>query len=278
MAETYYGDGGEKFSGACWLLRRFVEGFSRLDLPLTQLLRKGENYVSEGYERQENCNIREGDSLQLQGQLKPYESVLDVELCVRGSGGYWARMLKTVYILSSVLMMTAVVWFNQIVKIETVKLNIRGLVVVTAVGVLCGNGIAIRSMDFVTGLSIILRKRLMRGYSHSEELKVLGSRAQALSWIHRVRLRLRFWNLLIRLIRFRPVMSLYEDLESILGWQERVNEKSKVYSFCEDSLDESPRDEVRLPGRPKSLCELVILISLSSSVKGDVGKNIEEDV
>ncbi|GJR26420.1 putative reverse transcriptase domain-containing protein [Tanacetum coccineum] len=43
--QTYYGDGGEKFSGACWLLPTFVEGFSRLALPLTQLMRKGEKFV-----------------------------------------------------------------------------------------------------------------------------------------------------------------------------------------------------------------------------------------
>ncbi|GJW57897.1 retrotransposon protein, putative, ty3-gypsy subclass [Tanacetum coccineum] len=72
--------------------------------------------------------------------------------------------------------------------------------------------------------------------------------------------------------QIQPDMSLSEEPESILDRQERVM-RNKVIPFVKilfffGRITQS----VRLPGRPKSLCELVILISLSSSVK-ECGKN-----
>ncbi|GJR63769.1 hypothetical protein Tco_1505931 [Tanacetum coccineum] len=43
MAETYYGDGSEKFSGACWAITDVLLRFRPIAIPLTQLMIKGEN-------------------------------------------------------------------------------------------------------------------------------------------------------------------------------------------------------------------------------------------
>ncbi|GJZ34129.1 putative reverse transcriptase domain-containing protein, partial [Tanacetum coccineum] len=49
MAETYYDTEVKVFPGACWAITDcFVEGFSRLALPSTQLMRKGEKFVVYG--------------------------------------------------------------------------------------------------------------------------------------------------------------------------------------------------------------------------------------
>ncbi|GJZ60977.1 putative reverse transcriptase domain-containing protein [Tanacetum coccineum] len=51
--ETYYGEEVRSFLGLAGYYRRFVKGFSRLALPLTQLMRKGEKFVWTD-ERQES--------------------------------------------------------------------------------------------------------------------------------------------------------------------------------------------------------------------------------
>ncbi|GJY96512.1 retrotransposon protein, putative, ty3-gypsy subclass [Tanacetum coccineum] len=129
------------FWGLLGYYRRFVEGFSRLALPLTQLMRKGEKFVWTD-ERQESfeelkrrlvsapiLTLPSGDRLRSRwlellkdydtniqyhpgkanvvadalsrkyGMIACFDSMilrdlerLDVELCVRGSGGYWASM------------------------------------------------------------------------------------------------------------------------------------------------------------------------------------------
>ncbi|GKB23761.1 transposon ty3-G gag-pol polyprotein [Tanacetum coccineum] len=98
--QTYYGDGGESFLGLAGYYRCFVEGFSRLALPLTQLMRKGEKFVTGGFQIYSDASKKGlGCVLMQHGkviayasrQLKPYESVWML-VCVRGSGGYWASM------------------------------------------------------------------------------------------------------------------------------------------------------------------------------------------
>ncbi|GJU69684.1 putative reverse transcriptase domain-containing protein [Tanacetum coccineum] len=117
------------FLGLAGYYRRFVEGFSRLALPLTQLMRKGEKFVWTD-ERQESfeelkrrlvsapiLTLPSGSEvvqiyrnyptadLELAAVVFCIEDLgdticrflhdlerLDVELCVRGSGGYWASM------------------------------------------------------------------------------------------------------------------------------------------------------------------------------------------
>ncbi|GJS66054.1 retrotransposon protein, putative, ty3-gypsy subclass [Tanacetum coccineum] len=139
------------FLGLAGYYRRFVEGFSRLALPLTQLMRKGEKFVWTD-ERQESFEelkrrlvsapiltlpsgsggfqiysdaskkvkmvgtydrfmtlhpVLTGPRLNVvadalsrkSGMIACFDSIilhdlerLDVELCVRGSGGYWASM------------------------------------------------------------------------------------------------------------------------------------------------------------------------------------------
>ncbi|GJY07519.1 DNA/RNA polymerases superfamily protein [Tanacetum coccineum] len=111
MARPYYGDRSEKFSGIeafttfCW-------GFSRLALPLTQLSVESENFKhrdrGDGLEllkimdttiqlpsRQSLMVVADALS-QKSGMIACFDSIilhdlerLDVELCVRGSGGYW---------------------------------------------------------------------------------------------------------------------------------------------------------------------------------------------
>ncbi|GJV41483.1 putative reverse transcriptase domain-containing protein [Tanacetum coccineum] len=152
-------DGGKSFLGLAGYYRRFVEGFSRLALPLTQLMRKGEKFVwtderqesfeelkqrlvsapiltlpsgsggfqiySDASKRFRLCLMQHGKVIAYASrQLKPYEFLrarlmwlpthfvkisgidslldsisfvirewgLDVGVCVRGSGGYWASM------------------------------------------------------------------------------------------------------------------------------------------------------------------------------------------
>ncbi|GJX21553.1 retrotransposon protein, putative, ty3-gypsy subclass [Tanacetum coccineum] len=161
MARTYYGDREVRsFLGLAGYYRRFVEGFSRLALPLTQLMRKGEKFVwtderNESFEELKRrlvsapiLTLPSGDryastiakpyevnypthDLELaavvfalkiwrhylygeacdiftdhkthfsrkSGMIACFDSMilhdlerLDVELCVRGSGGYWASM------------------------------------------------------------------------------------------------------------------------------------------------------------------------------------------
>ncbi|GJR49396.1 putative nucleotidyltransferase, ribonuclease H [Tanacetum coccineum] len=78
-AETYYGDGGVKVSGACWLLPSFVEGFSRLAVPLIPNgLRKGVKFC---------VTVPVVFRYTVDASKK---SRLDIEICVRGSGWYWA--------------------------------------------------------------------------------------------------------------------------------------------------------------------------------------------
>ncbi|GKA93458.1 putative reverse transcriptase domain-containing protein [Tanacetum coccineum] len=110
------------FLGLAGYYRRFVEGFSRLALPLTQLMRKGFwwffNIYSDSSKKGLGCVLMQHGKViaYASRQLKPYEvnypthdlelaavvfalkiwrhylSVLDVELCVQGSGGYWASI------------------------------------------------------------------------------------------------------------------------------------------------------------------------------------------
>ncbi|GKF92752.1 hypothetical protein Tco_0279471, partial [Tanacetum coccineum] len=65
------------FLGLAGYYRCFVEGFSRLALPLTQL---------KDYDT--NIQYHPGKANVVADALKR----LDVELCVRGSGGYWASI------------------------------------------------------------------------------------------------------------------------------------------------------------------------------------------
>ncbi|GJR32216.1 putative nucleotidyltransferase, ribonuclease H [Tanacetum coccineum] len=117
------------FLGLAGYYRCFVKGFSRLALPLIQLMRKGEKFVWTD-ERQESFkelkrrliirvsnivllgeNVTCGQSSWLE-LLKDYDTniLCSIGHAVRGSGGYWAsmrtEMLKNGNILSSVLMMT----------------------------------------------------------------------------------------------------------------------------------------------------------------------------
>ncbi|GJW92860.1 retrotransposon protein, putative, ty3-gypsy subclass [Tanacetum coccineum] len=125
------------FRGLAGYYRRFVEGFSRLALPLTQLMRNGEKFVwmdvcqesfvgietiySDASKKGSGCVLRQNGKVirtYASRLLKPYEANvvadalsrksgmiacfdsmilhdlerLDVELCVRGSGGFWASM------------------------------------------------------------------------------------------------------------------------------------------------------------------------------------------
>nr|GEX73428.1 DNA/RNA polymerases superfamily protein [Tanacetum cinerariifolium] len=81
------------FLGLAGYYRCFVEGFSRLALPFTQLMRKGEKFVwtDEREESFEELKWRLVSTLILTLPLGSGER-LDVELCVRDSGGYWASM------------------------------------------------------------------------------------------------------------------------------------------------------------------------------------------
>nr|GEZ87888.1 retrotransposon protein, putative, Ty3-gypsy subclass [Tanacetum cinerariifolium] len=110
------------FLGLVGYYRRFVEGFSGLALPLTKLMRKGSGVFqiySDASKKGLGCVLMQHGKLiaYASRQLKPYEvnypthdlelaSVvfalniwrhylyerLEVELCVRDSGGYWASM------------------------------------------------------------------------------------------------------------------------------------------------------------------------------------------
>ncbi|GJY50962.1 retrotransposon protein, putative, ty3-gypsy subclass [Tanacetum coccineum] len=89
------------FLGLAGYYRRFVEGFSRLALPLTQLMRKGEKFVwtDERQESFEELKRRLVSAPILTLPLGVFNiqilydlERLDVELCVRGSDGYWASM------------------------------------------------------------------------------------------------------------------------------------------------------------------------------------------
>nr|GFD08467.1 putative reverse transcriptase domain-containing protein [Tanacetum cinerariifolium] len=78
------------FLGLAGYYRCFVEGFYRLALPLTQLMRKGEKFVwtderEEGFEELKRILVS-APILTLPSER------FDVELCVRDSGGYWASM------------------------------------------------------------------------------------------------------------------------------------------------------------------------------------------
>ncbi|GJV30981.1 putative reverse transcriptase domain-containing protein [Tanacetum coccineum] len=93
-AETYYGDEERRFNGLRWhIYRRFVEGFSRLALPLTQLMRKGEKFVWT-HERQESF-----EELKRRCVCSYINSSIRSKKPQRdngGNGGYCARMLKKV--------------------------------------------------------------------------------------------------------------------------------------------------------------------------------------
>nr|GEU98114.1 hypothetical protein [Tanacetum cinerariifolium] len=62
------------FLGLAVYYRRFVEGFSRLALPLTKLMRKGEKFVWDE-EREKDLER------------------MDIELGIRGTKGYWANLM-----------------------------------------------------------------------------------------------------------------------------------------------------------------------------------------
>ncbi|GJU11108.1 hypothetical protein Tco_1133504 [Tanacetum coccineum] len=96
-------DGSEKFSGLCYY-RCFVES-SPISFTSYTLMRKGENCVAdEASGDSGGFQIYSDASKKIQRRwlelLKDYDTNiqyhpggrLDVELCVRGSGGYWASM------------------------------------------------------------------------------------------------------------------------------------------------------------------------------------------
>nr|GFB95947.1 hypothetical protein [Tanacetum cinerariifolium] len=81
------------FLGLASYYRRFVEGLSRLALPLTQLMRKGEKFLWTDLALLSKFLLkRRLVSAPILTLPSGSGERLDVELCVRDSGGYWASM------------------------------------------------------------------------------------------------------------------------------------------------------------------------------------------
>ncbi|GJZ64741.1 hypothetical protein Tco_0621162 [Tanacetum coccineum] len=81
--------------------RRFVDGFSRLALPLTKLMRKGEKFVwnderEKSFEelKQERSVLRTYSYSPIRFRRRIIQELerLDIELCVRGQNGFWASL------------------------------------------------------------------------------------------------------------------------------------------------------------------------------------------
>ncbi|GKF32466.1 hypothetical protein Tco_0102264, partial [Tanacetum coccineum] len=90
VAETYYGDRSEKFSrmGLAGYYRRFVEGFSRLALPLTQLMR---NNLNMSYTQDENPPQPPPPSTQ---QTPQKVSTIKLHVLKKGEYDIWAMKLE----------------------------------------------------------------------------------------------------------------------------------------------------------------------------------------
>ncbi|GJU60752.1 putative reverse transcriptase domain-containing protein [Tanacetum coccineum] len=115
---TLYGDGSEKFTGLPGFTDVLLKGFSRLALPLTQLMRKGSGgfqIYSDASKKGLGCVLMQHGKViaYASRQLKPYEvnyPTHDLELA--------AVNVEDVKILSSVLMMTGVVGFDDSVCVS----------------------------------------------------------------------------------------------------------------------------------------------------------------
>nr|GFB52328.1 hypothetical protein [Tanacetum cinerariifolium] len=139
----------------------FVEGFSRLALPLTNLMRKGEKFVWNE-EREKSFEELKQRLVSAPVLTLPSEEEiihdlerLDIELYVRGQHGYWASMRIEPDLISRIKeaqkedseIWTIVENLNKQVKIEHQRAS--GLLQQLDIPVWKWDEI---SMDFVTGL------------------------------------------------------------------------------------------------------------------------------
>ncbi|GKB85942.1 hypothetical protein Tco_0958214, partial [Tanacetum coccineum] len=244
------------FSGLAGLITdRFVEGFSRLALTLTSAdeNRKGEKFVWTMSVRESFEELNE--DCRKSGMIACFDSIilhdlerLDVELCVRGSGGYWASMR---------------IESNLMLQIKEAQKGTRWK----------WDEIA---MDFVM-ISKVLPSRFWKGLQKLGTLifqfskhfisNRLVSHERTIQYVRRLlRACALEWRLTWDGIFIQPDMSLSEEPESILDRQERVM-RNKVIPFVKILWKNHPEREATWETE-ESMRASYSHFSLSSTVTG----------